>query len=72
MKWLVENWGSLVLILTLVISVLNSLTKHYSGADSKAGKALLFVIEILSFLRSYDVPGLLKLPLTSSPKPEVK
>jgi hypothetical protein len=52
--------------LLILISVCNALSAHYS---TKTGlvKALLFVAELLSFMRSRGVSGLLKLPLQSVP-----
>ena len=70
MEWLVSHWDLVVSLLLIVISVLNAVTKHWTSADSTAGKVLLRITELLSFLKSADVPGLLKLPLTSK-KPEV-
>jgi len=69
-----EYWPLITIVLSVLISAFNGATKHWSNHKG-AMKALTFVSEILSFIRSIDVPsglaGRAKMPLTDA-KPEGK
>lgn len=71
MEFLGNHWELIVLGLTILISILNKATEHFTTKESKVQRVFLFITEVLSVLKSSNVPGLLKLPLTSK-KPEGK
>ena len=64
MTWLVENWAMVVALLSGLISLLNAVT----SASPEKLKWLKHVVAWLSFLKSADAPGTLKLPLTREKK----
>jgi len=66
MKWLADNWLTVSLGITVAINLINGLTSHFK-AHPKAIRWLSAIVEILSVVRSLNVPGLVKPPLTSRP-----
>lgn len=70
MEWITENWPWIFVVLTLLISVLNSITEHYGEGSTKLKRGLMFVVDVLSILTSKG--GALKMPGTTSPSLEVK
>lgn len=72
MEWLKLNWWWVGLALVALASLLNSITSHWSLAQTRAGKVLLFVAEMLSVLRSRGVDAWGKLPLEDAPPPAPK
>ncbi len=67
-SWISDNWWWFTVLMILVVSVLNSVTKYWRDVDSTWYKVVLVVIEFLSILTSCDDPWehrqSLKLPLT--------
>ncbi|MDJ0827449.1 MAG: hypothetical protein QNJ16_18300 [Rhodobacter sp.] len=64
MEFIKENWPLIVMGLTVLASVLNAATRHFSDQKGLA-KALSFISEMLSIIVSANSPGKLKLPLQS-------
>ena len=64
MEWIVSNWELISTMAVFVIGLINLTTTHWSGHAGLV-KWGLFITEVLSFFASKNVPGLLKLPLTS-------
>jgi hypothetical protein len=62
--WLTTHWALVSSIAVVLVAILNAATRHWSG-HAGAVKVLLFVVELLSFLTSRDVPGWLKWPFAS-------
>lgn len=61
MEFIVNNWELIVVAMTMIMSLLNVITKHWKD-NTGLVKALTFVTEALSILKSANVPGLLKVP----------
>lgn len=66
LTWLATYWWLVSLTAVAVISILNAATRHWSTAEGFKRWALFFT-EIISPLTSKEVPGWVKLPLTSVP-----
>ena len=67
MQWLSDHWPYISGLLLIAINVVNLYTKHYSHHKGIA-KALLFVAEMLSVLKSAgDSKNIFKLPGQSKP-----
>jgi len=67
MNWIAAHWEAIGLVLYLLINIVNAASRHYSSHKGVV-RALLFVTEVLSIIRSKDqAPGALlgnaKLPL---------
>lgn len=65
--WLTDNWGTVVILAGLLASLLNSLTPHWSQASPGVKRAMLIVLDVLSFVGSGSK---LKLPGRKTPENE--
>ena len=68
MNFLSENWGTITIVLLVLIQVINAATKHWQ--DNKGVvKVLTFISEVFSIVTSKGVVngsfGKIKAPLTS-------
>lgn len=63
MEWLSVNWWWASAAIVALASLLNAITTHWSLASTRAGRVLLFIVEMLSVLRSRGVRSWGKLPL---------
>ena len=76
LKWIADKIGPhgpeivAAIIIQLAVSVLNAKTLHWTNRKTKTGKALGFISEVLSILRSKDAQKRLKLPLMDGGKDE--
>ncbi len=66
MAWFGSNWWWVGLAIVAVASLLNAITTHWSLASTRAGRVLLFLVEMLSILRSKGVQAWGKLPLENA------
>lgn len=69
--WIRVNWAwAAPLGGWLLITLINSVLRHYHDAPKGLQRALRVVLDVLSVLTNRDSPGTLKAPLTVSRKPE--
>jgi hypothetical protein len=61
MEWVSANWGLIAILLYIAINIINAATKHWSEHTGVV-KALLFITECLSVLKSAGDGLKLKLP----------
>lgn len=64
MKWVGENWATIAMAIAVVIQVIQVSTAHAYAQGSKGAKVIQVIVSILSVLKSKDVEGIFKLPLT--------
>lgn len=69
LSWLAANWGTILIITTVLASIINIITPHFENQPG-VKKVLLIILDILSLTQSKGSVGLVKLPGLLSKKAE--
>lgn len=62
MEWVINNWEFILIIISALISIINGISKSFINLPPGLVRSLYLIVEVLSFIKSKDVPGLFKLP----------